>query len=161
MTVSLWRIGTDTPSYAADDLSGKGAQTTGGRWNSKGRPVLYTASNVALAAMETIVHFNTKALPLNRYLVRIDVPDDLWTARERHLPTAMPVGWDACPAGLVSINFGDEWLNRGGSLLLELPSVVVPEESNVLVNPRHPDAGQLSATKLRRWIYDARIRPHK
>ena len=73
MTVLLWRLAPDTPSYEAHDLSGKGAEKTGGRWNRPGNPVVYCASTIALAALETVVHLNTKTLPLNRFLVRIEV----------------------------------------------------------------------------------------
>jgi RES domain-containing protein len=54
MTVAVWRIGTEAPTYAANDLSGNGARITGGRWNSKGVPVVYSASNIALATLETV-----------------------------------------------------------------------------------------------------------
>ncbi|AVO43565.1 RES family NAD+ phosphorylase [Simplicispira suum] len=154
----VWRIGTDTPDYTSDDLSGIGAEKTGGRWNRKGHPVLYTASSISLAALETLGHLGTGGLPLNRYLVRIEVPDDVWNARERKPALTLPVGWDARPEGMVSLDLGDQWLKELSSVLLEVPSVVVPEENNVLVNPRHPHAGKITATKMRLWQYDQRIR---
>jgi RES domain-containing protein len=152
--IHLWRIATDTPTYGADDLSGAGAASGGGRWNKVGTPALYAANSIALACIETLVHPGTASLPLNRYLVRIDVPDDVWSRRTRLHPA---VGWDAIPPGLVSIEAGDSWLLAGGSALLEVPSVVVPEESNVIINPKHPDARSLKATKVRKWLYDARL----
>jgi RES domain-containing protein len=158
MTVALWRIATDTPNYTAEDLSGEGAKRSGGRWNRAGMPVLYTASNIALACLETIVHLGGGDLPLNRYLVRIDVPDDVWqSTRVLDLETA-PVGWDAIPAGKVSLDTGDQWLgDQTSPALLRVPSVLVPEEANLLINPVHRDAKRIVATKLRRWSYDARI----
>ena len=81
MTVRAWRIGTDTPAYTADDLSGAGAKITGGRWNRDGVPAIYTASSPALACLETVVHLVAGALPLNRYLVRIDIPDEVFARR--------------------------------------------------------------------------------
>lgn len=83
MTVSLWRIATDTTDYEADDLSGRGAELTGGRWNRKGTPVVYTASTPSLACLEAVVHLGASALPLNRFLVRIDVPDDVFGVRSQ------------------------------------------------------------------------------
>jgi RES domain-containing protein len=153
-----WRIAPDTPDYVADDLSGKGAETTGGRWNRKGLPVVYAAGSAALAALETIVHFAAAGLPLNRFLVRIDLPDDLWNAR-RAMPVAtLAVGWNAVPPGRVSLDVGDAWLKDAAApLVLEVPSVVVPEESNVLLNARHPDMRRVKATKLRLWHYDGRL----
>ena len=72
-------------------------------------------------------------------------------------PDALPVGWSAIPEGRVSVEAGDAWLSRLASALLLVPSVVVPEEFNILVNPRHPDAGRLKATKLRPWLFDQRL----
>ncbi len=152
MTVSLWRIATDTPDYTADDMRGKGAETTGGRWNRAGMPVVYTATNISLAALETIVHFNTADLPLNRVLVRLDVPDDLWAARKRLTPHDAPVGWNVFPAGKVSLDLGDAWLGSAASALMEVPSAIVPEESNVLVNPRHPGAVAIDVVRTRTFF---------
>ncbi|WP_118182514.1 RES family NAD+ phosphorylase [Paraburkholderia phosphatilytica] len=158
MTVAIWRIATDTPDYTADDLSGEGAKQTGGRWNRPGAAVLYCASSIALAALETVVHWNAEGLPLNRYLVRIDVPDDILHAATTVTAAAAPVGWDAIPEGKVSLDLGDNWLGAKKSAILRVPSVIVPEEFNILVNPLHPDAVAVTACKLRKWIYDSRIR---
>ncbi len=68
------------------------------------------------------------------------------------------IGWDALPEGLVSIDWGTNWAISGISLLAQVPSVVVPEEPNIIINPKHPGASILVATKLRRWTYDARMR---
>jgi RES domain-containing protein len=155
---AVWRIATDTPAYGSDDLSGKGAESTGGRWNKKGTPLLYTAGSIALACLETVVHLGgSSPLPLNRYLVKIDVPDDAWYARVI-FDGADNVGWDALPEGLISIEWGTKWTSSLRSLLAQVPSVVVPEEPNILINPRHSDASKLTAVKLRRWTYDTRIR---
>lgn len=159
MTQALWRIGSDTPDYEAHDLSGTGAERTGGRWNPKGVPVVYASESRALACLETIVHLNAGGLPLNRYLVRIDAPTDLCTAAITLDPSALPVGWDAGPPGKVSIDQGRDWLLGKASALLVVPSVIVPEERNVLINPSHPDAARISAVKVRKWTYDGRLTP--
>jgi RES domain-containing protein len=153
---SLWRIDTDTRRYASDDLSGRGALLQGGRWNEKGTPAVYTSASIALACLETIVHLAASGLPLNRYLVRVDVDDTIWA--ERSTLTDPPVGWDAIPHGRVSVEAGQKWLAAGASALLAVPSVIVPEEFNVLINPGHADAAKLRATKVRKWLYDARFR---
>lgn len=159
MTVSrtLWRIATDTPDYLADDMTGKGAESTGGRWNRKGRAVVYTSSSIALACLETIMHLKQGGLPLNRYLVKISVPLAIWTSRNELTPAAAPVGWDAEPAGKVSLDFGDGWIDGGASALLLVPSMIVPEEYNVLINPAHADAKGITTQKVRKWLYDPRI----
>lgn len=157
MTVVLWRIATDTPEYEAHDLGGKGAEKTGGRWNRPGRPVVYSASSVALACLETVVHLNAAGLPLNRFLVRIEVPDELWQARRTLTPADLPVGWSAIPEGKDSLDIGDGWLQDARTALLAVPSVIVPEESNVLINPLHPQAAGIHAAKVRPWFYDQRL----
>lgn len=159
MTVSvlLWRIATDAPDYLSDDLTGKGAEVTGGRWNRKGRAVLYTSPSIALACLETVVHLQQGGLPFNRYLVKIAVPQATWAAREERHAASQPVGWDSEPAGKISLDAGDSWINGRTSALLAVPSVVVPEEHNVLINPAHPDAKGINAQKIRKWLYDPRL----
>lgn len=154
----VWRIATDTPDYTADDLTGAGAKITGGRWNRRGRPVLYCASSTALACLETMVHLGTSGLPLNRYLVAVEIPDRVWVTREAHSPSALCVGWDATPPGKVSLDFGDDWLKTLRSAVIEIPSAIAPEDSVVLINPQHPDAAIITAVKVRRWLYDPRLR---
>jgi RES domain-containing protein len=155
MTVAVWRIAAEAPTYAANDLSGTGAKTTGGRWNSKGTPMLYCATNIALATLETVHSLSTGGLPFNRYLVRIDMPDDVWERRRTLDP--LPGGWDAIPAGISARAAGDAWIAAAASALLLVPSVIVPDEYNVLINPQHGDATAIVATTVRRWTYDPRF----
>lgn len=157
MTVSVWRIATDTPTYTSDDLSGEGAKVTGGRWNRAGMPVVYTSESIALACMETLVHLKASGLPLNRYLVRIDVPDPVWQAAKVFDAKTLPIGWDAIPEGKVSLDFGDQWLTGNSSALLVVASVIVPQEKNILINPAHPDAAKITVTKISKWLYDPRL----
>ena len=88
-------------------------------------------------------------------LVRIDVPTDVW-AQVTMIDIASHIGWDALPVGMVSINWGTKWCANMTSALALVPSVVVPEEFNVLLNPVHADAAKLKATKIRKWLYDPR-----
>lgn len=154
MSLVLWRIAADTAAYGADDMTGAGAAHSGGRWNSKGQHVLYTSTSIALAALETIVHLD--GVPLNRILVRIEVPDAIATSAQ-HLDPSAHVGWDALPQSLTSVSAGDAWLKSNDSVLLFVPSIVVPDESNVLINPLHADAASLVCTKVRRFVYDPRL----
>jgi RES domain-containing protein len=71
---------------------------------------------------------------------------------------AAPAGWDAEPAGKASLDWGMQWLASGSSLLAKVPSIIVPEEFNVLLNPAHPDIGAVTTTVVRKWLYDARLR---
>lgn len=156
MTKAAWRIAPVTPEFTADDMTGKGAETTGGRWNDKGIAAVYASENIALACLETIAHFGTSGLPLNRYLVRIDIPDDVFAARRIIDPC--PAGWDAEPYGLPSLRAGAAWVKDGTAAVLDVPSAIVPEERNILINPRHPDAAKIKAGIVRRWLYDPRLR---
>jgi len=157
LSQTVWRIATDTPAYEADDLSGAGAKATGGRWNAVGVAVVYTSQTRALACLETVVHLNAGGLPLNRYLVAETIPDDLSTNAQMATSASLPVGWDAEPAGRTSIEFGTNWMRWGTSALLVVPSVIVPEEFNILVNPQHPDSARITAAKVRKWLYDPRL----
>lgn len=153
---ALWRIAADTPGYTADDATGAGARITGGRWNRPGTALLYTATSRSLACLETVVHLGDAGLPLNRYLVEVTVPAAEWAGREVFDPSAH-VGWDADPAGMVSLEWGTAWAASGRTLLAAVPSVIVPEEANVLINPAHLGAVGLRVRKVRRWLYDARL----
>lgn len=155
--VSAWRIAVETRDFAADELNGVGAKLSGGRWNRIGSAVVYASSSIALACLETVVHLSATGLPLNRYVVRIDIPSDLWKAAVVADPAHL-VGWDAEPYGVTSQRYGEAWLRGGASALLRVPSVIIPEEFNVLINPAHPDRRRIAAVKLRRFQYDPRFR---
>ena len=155
--VALWRISTEATTYPADDVTGKGAEESGGRWNHPGTAMLYVSGSIALACLETVVNMRSNGLPLNRYLVRITVPEALFQTRELFKP-AKVVGWDAQPAGKTSLDFGTHWAEANRTALLEVPSVIIPEEPNYLINPNHPDARKIKADKVRRFLYDPRLR---
>lgn len=157
MTRVLWCIATDTREYEAHNMSGTGAEQSGGRWNRPGRPLVHAASTASLACLETVVHLNAGDLPLNRFLVRIEVPAAAWAARRLLADAQLPVGWSAIPEGKVSLDVGDAWLRTAASALLVVPSVIVPEECNLLINPLHPDAAGLRAARLRPCLYDRRL----
>ena len=154
----LWRIATETRSYCADDLSGAGAALSPGRWNDTGEPLLYTAPSIALAVLETAAHLDDAGLPLNRYLVEITVPAPTWKAREDADPAELDPTWNAIPAGRGSVRHGSAWIRAARSALMTVPSVIVPEERIVLINPRHPGAAGLRARVVRRFDYQGLFR---
>ncbi len=147
--VSLWRIAAETRLYAADDLSGAGAAKHPGRWNEEGDAVVYASPSRALAVLETVAHLDDAGLPLNRFLVRIDVPKPVWARRQWLDPAALEPAWRAIPAGRASARRGHEWVVANKSALLMVPSVIVEEEFNVLVNPRHSGAAGITAAVVR------------
>ena len=158
MSMQLWRIASDTPSWTADDMAGKGAASKGVRWNVAGEHATYASTSVSLAAWETRAHLGRTGtkLPFNRFLIRIDVPEDIWAARIG-VATPLPVGWNAIPEGMVSRSLGSAWLAASGSALFAVPSVIIEEEDNIIINPAHADAKRLKATKVRRFLYDHRV----
>lgn len=157
MVHHVWRIASDDRECPADDLSGADAAGKSGRWHDCGVPLVYAAQSRALAGLESLAHLDTGHMPHNRFLVRIAIPDAIWRAAAHHTPESLPVGWDADPPGPVSIAIGTLWAAQTTTCLLRLPSVIVPEEETILINPAHPDAAQISATRMRRWLYDPRL----
>jgi RES domain-containing protein len=143
VTLSLWRIASHTPDWSAEDMAGKGAAGKGARWNHPREHVTYAWTSISLAAWETRAHLGKAGvgLPFNRYLA----------AR----PLAL--GWDAIPEGRVSRSLGSAWLASARSALYVVPSVVIGEEDNVLINPAHVDSVHLTAAKVRRFLYDHRV----
>ncbi len=140
----LWRISTQTKKYKADDISGKGAQLVGGRWNQVGTPMLYCAQHISIACLETMAHLNAELLWMDRYLVRVEVPDGL--ARHFTFPQNAdpPLRWHANPY-------------EEKSLGIILPSSFIQEENIVCLNPFHPRYLDVKATVVRKWQYDERI----
>jgi RES domain-containing protein len=155
--MAIWRIAKHTPEFSADDLSGGGAKKTGGRWNSKGHAMLYASTTIALATLETLAHLGDNIAIRNAFLTRIDIPAPLWEERDRLVLADLDPTWQAEPAGSTSIAIGDRWLAGATAALLEVPSVIVPEEGNLLINPAHPDARRITATVVRQFLYDPRL----
>ncbi|MBS0509039.1 MAG: RES family NAD+ phosphorylase [Proteobacteria bacterium] len=158
-SVSVWRLATQGPAWRATDLDGKGAATTGGRWNAKDMPVVYAAQSIALACLETVVHLNASGLPIARYVVQIQIPAAVWQRARRLDGKDLPRGWNQLPRSVSAAAFGTAWLQGRASALLLVPSVIVPLEYNVLINPLHPDAAHITATDRGRFHYDGRLLP--
>ena len=157
--MKLWRIAAETRTYAATDLTGGGAATRPGRWNDDNEPVIYCAPTIALAVLETAAHVDDAGLPLNKFIVQIDVPDAVWARRETLDVSTLPPAWAAIPAGRASVAIGSEWLASLRSAILSVPSVIVPEESAALINPKHGDASAITARVLRPFDYARLFRP--
>lgn len=156
----VWRIGNETKDYSADDLSGGGAAVSGGRFNKPGQFVIYTSENPALAMLETAAHTDPAGLPLSRYLVRIEIPDPLFAMAKTYTEAALPKAWDAVPCGLASIQFGSDWYEAGVHPIIIVPSAIMVESNNILINAKHPAVLGLLASKVRRVHYDLLFRKH-
>jgi RES domain-containing protein len=127
------------------DLSGEGARLYGGRWNNPGRPVVYTADNAALAALEVRVHLDLPhdLLPDDYVLLEIDL-GQASLERVGELPQDPAL-------------FGSEWLGSRRCAVLQVPSAIMPECSNLLINPAHPQAGQVRVVRTRPFTFDTRL----
>ena len=119
------------------DLTGTGARLFGGRWNSAGLSVLYTSSYRSLAVLEVLVHTTNSFVPNDLRLVTIEIPEDVYIAQINYKEIEEEVAVYKVNAQLHT--FGDEWIRASSSLALSVPSIVLPEEFNVLINPLHSD----------------------
>jgi RES domain-containing protein len=146
----VWRIARGC--YAP--LDGEGARLHGGRWNSAGRPVVYTAQSAALAVLELLVWTDPEDVPADLRLFEIELPGD---ARiDRVDIEALPGNWME-PGSPACAGMGDRWLAAGESLALAIPSAVLPEDSNLLINPRHPAAARVHVAESRPFTFDLRL----
>jgi RES domain-containing protein len=133
LNLTAWRV--VKQRFAAAAFDGEGARLFGGRWNSAGRPVVYTAATTSLALLEILVNADAGLLP---HYVTIPVTFDERLV-ERVAPEDLPEDWRTYPAPFALKRIGDAWLDSARSCALRVPSAVVPHESNYLLNPTHGD----------------------
>ena len=154
----LWRIATAVRGNDPADISGAASSVHPGRWNSEGSKVVYCAPSRAMASLESMTHVPAGCFPLRRFLIAIDVPDNIWRRRKTAAAESLDPAWSSMPAGPASVDFGTSWLRAETSALFEVPSIIVHEESVVLINPAHPDADQIAARVAREFDSDILFR---
>jgi RES domain-containing protein len=137
------------------DLSGTGAKLHGGRWNRKDIPVIYASENRSLAALEFLVHVPLSLLPNNLNIACLEIPDDIVV--EQISIADLPKNWRDYPAPPELADLGSEWVIAMRSLLLRVPSVVVLDEFNLLINPKHPDMNRVIISSVERYMFDRRL----
>ena len=137
-----------------DPFSPVGAALMGGRWNSPGRGVIYASRTYAGAMLECLAHAGIGRVPRTHVAVEIAIDDAV--AVERHEERSLPVGWDRADP-FAARSFGDAWLSERRTAVLIVPSVVARRESNVLLNPQHPDFSKIFAGSPEPVIWDARL----
>lgn len=141
--------------YAASAFSGEGARRWGGRWNPPGTPAVYLAASRALAALEILVHAPREALRTEWCCIAVEVPDE-WIAPSKG--KRLPADWRAQPSSPDARSFGAKFLQNAKSLpALQLPSVIIPEEQILMLNPAHAFARDLSPGKPRLFTFDPRL----
>jgi RES domain-containing protein len=142
-------------SKFANDLSGKGAEKTGGRWNSKGTSVVYTSESRALCTTEIAVHTPLGNLPLEYMLVTIEIPDDVHIIG---IPAnKIPESWKSFPHPHSTQEIGDKFVQEGKSAVLKVPSAVVQGDFNYIFNPAHPDAVRIKIKSIEPFNFDDRL----
>lgn len=149
----VWRICKLQHSDTA--LSGRGGLYASGRWHNQGRPVVYTATHPALAALEVLVHTEASHAPHDLRLITIDLPDDL--PRDVVEAHALPANWAHTPAPRQLRAIGDAWLTGQTTPLLVVPSAVMPTSHNVLLHPLHPDAARCRVVEDVPYSFDRRL----
>lgn len=144
--------------YIENTLSGIGAALTEGyRWNSLNTYLVYTAESRALATLEVSVHIDlTEDLPTDRFYVEIDIPDDL-EILELQLEN-LPENWDSKPPIIETQYIGDDFVKQNNAAILKVPSCIVPQEYNYLINPNHPDCKRIKIVSTQRLHFDNRFK---
>ena len=153
MSVTAWRI--VKSKYVASAFDGEGARRFGGRWNDKGTPMVYTASSQALAVLEMLVHLEASDLLKHYRLIPVTFDDALVSTLD---PKTLPTNWKRRPTPPAVRTIGEAWVSSGRSLILRVPSVIVPTESNYLINILHPDFARLSIGKPQAFRFDPRLK---
>jgi RES domain-containing protein len=150
--IRAWRL---SKARYAGDLTGQGAALDGQRWNQPGQRAVYLGMTPEITVLEVLVHLNgVLSAPL--VLCGYDVPDTPGLIKEAD-PNALPAGWNAIPHGQASAAFGGDWLRTGQQLGLVLPSVVVPQARNLLLNPLHPAMAQVALVHQEPFQLDQRL----
>jgi RES domain-containing protein len=145
-----WRL--TRAVYSSDPLSGYGAALAGSRWNSPGVRMAYTSTSRPLAVLEMLVHVSRDTVPADPILIPIDVPDALVAEA-----TAVPSDWAELAFGPNARGFGDRWVLERASVALLVPSVVLPAERNLLINPTHPAVRRVKAQSPEAFAFDRRL----
>ena len=148
----VWRL--SRKRHLDHALKGEGARRFGGRWNSKGVAVVYTAETLELALLEALVHLDVDALPRDYWQVSFEVPDASIAAP----PIRLPKGWNEAPPYRPGVQkVGDAWVKAGRQLAMRMPASVLPERHNVLLNPAHEDMRRVREVSRARLNWPGRL----
>lgn len=150
----VWRLA--RPEFA-EHLDGEGSRIEGGRWNPIGRPALYTSEHLSLSVLEVYVHLPPQMRDVLPVLaaVQISIPDGVGTTR---VTTQQLAGLLASPDPLAACQAsGAAWIDRGSDLVLQVPSVLVPEETNLVLNPAHARMGEVKIVSTRTFYFNPRL----
>jgi RES domain-containing protein len=152
LSFTAWRI--TKRKHVKTAFSGSGARKYGGRWNSPGTAIVYTAQTQSLAVLEMLVHLGGPELLQSYVLIGVEVEESL--AGEIEI-AELPRNWRTNPAPVGLRKIGDEWVASGASAVLRVPSALVPGESNFLINPAHGDFSKLVVGDTIGFEFDERL----
>jgi len=138
-----------------DDLSGAGSRIHGGRWNNPGIPAVYTSGSKSLAVLESLTNTPPAILQNDFSILTLELTGKF--AIDELLIKQLPRNWNKYPAPVNLAKLGDKWLLRAKSLLLKIPSVVIPSEYNYVINPLHPDIRKVKIIAIEKLALDNRI----
>jgi RES domain-containing protein len=157
--MKVYRV--EREKYLETTLSGIGASMAKGyRWNSFNTKLVYTAESRALATLEVSVHLDlSEDLPTDRYYVEIEIPNDILVL-EVNIED-LPQDWDAKPPTLATQTIGDDFVIQNEAAILKVPSSIVPQEFNYLVNPNHVDAARIKVSDKSPMKFDTRFKSSK
>lgn len=149
MRQTAWRL--VKTRHAATAFNGEGASIAGGRWNSQGVQVVYTSAFKSLAVLETLVHLNPQ-ISLSYVIFQVGFEETMIEKLAER-----PREWQEMPAPRSVQGIGDLWVREGRSAVLEVPSTILPSESNFLINPNHPDFKKVVIGKPEPFAFDPRL----
>lgn len=138
-----------------DDLSGMGAEITGGRWNNRGTRVLYTSDSRALCTAEIAVHMPIGLIPKDYYLLTLDIPDKI-PFKLIYCET-LPKNWKKFPYSSITQEIGEDFISKNEFLLLKVPSAVVQGDFNFLINPEHSEFENIKLIGKEKFNFDERL----
>lgn len=151
--ISIWRI--DKKRHSAASFSGEGAALYGGRWNPRGVRVVYASQTLALAALEKFVHLEGVAGGISFVYFRIDVPGSV---KIKHVELSqLPKNWRSVPAPAATQDIGMNWVQKNETVLLRVPSMIIPSEYDYLIDPLHADFNSLKISKPSPFSFDPRM----
>lgn len=153
MKLRVWRV--CKTEWAATAFDGEGAKTYGGRWNSPGISIVYTASSLSLATLELLVHLGVKATPKPHTAIPADIPDDLEI--DQVTVDELPHNWKDDPPPLMLASIVEQWIQSNKSAILKVPSAVIEEEWNYLLNPHHSEFNKILIGSAKPFQFDRRL----
>jgi RES domain-containing protein len=127
------------------------------RWNSADLKVIYTAATRALACLENVVHRSSLGLKENFRTNLIEIPDDL--KMDEIAASSLEAGWREYAHYPYTQKFGDQWIKANLAAVLKVPSAIIPEESNYLLNPLHKEFRRIRYLGNEPFDFDERIKP--